>query len=484
MPGFISSLLSARGRWKTEGGYRELLTVALPLIISTGSWSVQHFVDRMFLAWYSPEAVAASMPAGNTNFTFLSLFIGTASFAGTFVAQYIGAGKKDRVGPVIWQGLYLALIGGLAHLALMRFSGDIFALAGHGAALEALESEYFRILCLGAFPAIGSTALSSYYIGLGKTMPVMWINVFNTVVNLVLDYAMIFGKWGFPEMGISGAAYATVFAGLAGFLVYIVLIFRPSVNAVFGTLSGWRFDRALFGRLMRFGLPNGIQFFIDVAGFAAFLLLVGRLGTVSLAATTIAFNINTLAFMPMIGFGIAVSTKVGQYIGGGNPALAEKVSWSGFHLTFIYMAFIASLYVFAPWVFIAPFASGAGPEAFREIAELAVLLLRFVAVYSLLDTCNIIFAAAIKGAGDTRFVMIMIAVLSLTVLVAPTYIAIAVFGAGILICWAISTVYVCLLGLAFYLRFRGGKWKSMKVIEEVVSVPTILPDVPGAELDH
>jgi len=177
MAHFITSIFNRNGRWEAEGGYRELLTVALPLIISTGSWSVQHFVDRMFLAWYSAEAVAASMPAGITNFTVMSLFIGTASFAGTFVAQYLGADQKGRVGPVIWQGLYLALLGGLALLGLMRYSGEIFALAGHGAAIEALEAEYFRILCLGAFPVIGASALSSYYIGLGKTVPVMWINV-------------------------------------------------------------------------------------------------------------------------------------------------------------------------------------------------------------------------------------------------------------------------------------------------------------------
>jgi MATE family multidrug resistance protein len=471
-------------RWNNEAGYRDLLAVALPLIVSTGSWSVQHFVDRMFLAWYSPEAVAASMPAGITNFTVMSLFIGTASFAGTFVAQYIGAGQKERVGPVIWQGLYLALLGGLAHLGLMGFSDDIFAFAGHGMEVRLLEAEYFRILCLGAFPVIGSSALSSYYIGTGRTWPVMWINVLSTAVNLVLDYAMIFGHWGFPEMGIRGAAIATVTSGAVNFLAYAVLVFRPGINAAYRTLSGWRFDRALFGRLMRFGLPSGVQFFIDVAGFTAFLLLVGRLGTVSLAATNIALNINTLAFMPMIGFGIAVSTLVGQYIGGGKPELAERVSWSGFQMTFAYMALIAALYVLAPWIFILPFASGANSAEFREIAEVTVVLLRFVALYSLFDTCSIIFASAIKGAGDTRFVMVMIVVMSLTVLVLPTYAVVSMGGMGIYACWGIATVYVCLLGVAFYLRFRGGKWKSMTVIEGVVIVPPTLPGIPGAELEH
>ena len=284
-------------------------------------------------------------------------------------------------------------------------------------------------------------------------------------------------------MGIGGAAIATVISGgqLPG-------VRRPAVppgyQRRYRTLSGWRLDRELFGRLMRFGLPSGVQFFIDVVGFTVFLLLVGRLGTVSLAATNIAFNINTLAFMPMIGFGIAVSTLVGQYLGGGKPELAERVTWSGFHLTFAYMALIAALYVLVPWIFILPFASGANASEFREIAEVTVILLRFVAIYSLFDTCNIIFASALKGAGDTRFVMVMIVVMSLTVLVLPTYAVVSLGGMGIFVCWGIATVYVCLLGIAFYARFRGGKWKSMTVIEEVVIVPPTLPGVPGAELEH
>ncbi len=472
-------------RWNAVGGYRELLIMAFPLILSTGSWSVQHFVDRMFLAWYSADALAAAMPAGITNFMVMSLFIGTAGFAGTFVAQYFGAGRSDRVGPVVWQGLYLALLGGLVHLVIMNFADEFFLFAGHGPNLARLEADYFRILCLGAFPVIGSSALSAYYIGLGRTWPVMWINIFATAVNLVLDYIMIFGKLGFPEMGITGAGIATVIAGCVNFLAYAVLIFRPKINVAYRTLSGWRFDPELFRRLLRFGLPNGVQFFIDVAGFTVFLLLMGRLGTVSLAATNIAFNINTLAFMPMIGFGIAVSTLVGQYIGRGAPDIAERVSWSGFYMTFSYMAVIAALYVLTPGLFILPFTSGADPEEFREIAEITVLLLRFVAVYSLFDACNIIFASAIKGAGDTRFVMVMIVILSLSVLVIPTYVAIGFLGAGLYACWTIGTVYVCFLGTAFYLRFRGGKWKSMKVIEETAAVITpAIPEVPGGCLER
>jgi MATE family multidrug resistance protein len=216
---------------------------------------------------------------------------------------------------------------------------------------------------------------------------------------------------------------------------------------------------------VRFGFPAGVQFFLDMAGFTIFILLVGRLGTTSLVATNIAFNISTLVFMPMIGSGIAVSVLVGQYLGKDRPLEAQKSVYSAFHLTFVYMAGIAVAYVLIPDIFVAPFAAQADPERFREIYRLTVVLLRFVAVYSVFNTMNMVFAAAVKGAGDTRYVMIMVAIISLLVLIIPTYLTIIILNWGLMFAWVIASAYVIILGFVFYFRFLGGKWKGMRVIE-------------------
>jgi MATE family multidrug resistance protein len=211
-----------------------------------------------------------------------------------------------------------------------------------------------------------------------------------------------------------------------------------------------------------------VQFFVDLAGFTAFLLIVGRLGTASLAATNIAFNINTLAFMPMIGLGMAISVLVGQNLGRERVPLAERCVTSGLHVTLLYMGAIALLYVLTPRLFLAPYALYAQNGNIGEILALSAVLLRFVALYSLFDVLSIVYAAALKGAGDTRFVMGMICALSVGVLIAPTYVAIELAGAGILAGWTFATAYVSLLGIAFYLRFRHGRWRGMRVIEETV----------------
>jgi MATE family multidrug resistance protein len=292
---------------------------------------------------------------------------------------------------------------------------------------------------------------------------------------------MIFGRAGFPELGIQGAGIATAASAYFTFFAYLVLISRSAHNREFCTLSGWRFDWQLFKRLLRFGLPGGMQFFLDVAGFSAFIFLIGRLGPESLAATNIAFNINTLAFMPMIGCGISVSVLVGQYLGRDRPDLAERVTWSGLHVTLVYMSTWAALYVLFPGVFLLPYEAGVEDMAkFEAIRNITVVLLRFVALYSVFDTMNIIFASALKGAGDTRFIMLMLAGLSTCVLVAPAYIVLVVFKRGINAGWTVITVYIIVLAFSFLARFLQGKWKSMRVIEEhPPSIPPALPETPG-----
>ncbi|CAB1062401.1 MATE efflux family protein [Olavius sp. associated proteobacterium Delta 1] len=460
-----------KNRWQVEAGYRQVLVVAIPLILSTASWSVQHFVDRMFLAWYSPETIAAAMPAGMLHFSMVSIFMGTAGYLSTFVAQYYGAKRYHRIGPVLWQGVYMSLIGGLLILIAIPFAEPIFSLVGHSPLVQQNEVEYFRILCLGGGFYIASYALSGFFSGRGKTWPVMWINVFTTVVNLILDYALVFGHWGFPELGIKGAAIATVAAGVFSFLLFLAVLAGGNTNRTYYTLKGWRFDSELFIRLLRYGFPSGVQFFLEMTGFTGFVLVVGRLGTASLAATNIAFNINTLAFMPMIGFGIAISVLVGQYLGADKPGLAQSAAYSGFHLTLAYMIAIGAAYVLVPDIFVAPFAHQADPQTFNEIYRYSIVLLRFVAVYSIFDAMNIIFCSAIKGAGDTRYVMFVSVLLSVFVLIVPVYLVIEVFEFGLMFAWVLATAYVTLLGVVFYLRFLGGKWKIMRVIEQEVPVP-------------
>lgn len=469
-----------KDRWSSPGGYRELLMLAFPLIMSSASWAVLNFIDRMLLTWYSNEALAASMPAGILNFTVVSLFLGTANYIGTFTAQYLGAGEHRKIGPALWQGLYIALCGSLLIALLAPLSKQLFAFTGHEVEVQRLEAIYFSVLCLGAAGPLISSTMGSLFAGLGRPMPIMWGNILSTIINIILDYLLIFGKFGFPQLGILGAALATVIAGFIPALIYGFIIFSPTFEKLYATVSSFRPDLKLIRRILKFGLPNGLHLFLDIAGFTGFILILGRLGKVELATTNMAFNINSLAFMPMIGMGIAISMLVGRNIGARNPAIAKRSVYSALHLSLLYMGLIALAYWFIPELFIFPFAAKADPAEFTFIAEKAPLLLKFVAVYCLFDTVDKVFSAALKGAGDTRFVMGAVSIISLGALLVPAYLALEKLGGGLLTGWTICTLYIVLLSGTYLIRFLLGRWQKMSVIRDKEDFPAA--DCPEAPL--
>lgn len=447
------------------------MQVALPLIVSTASWTVMHFVDRMFLLWHSTEAMAAAMPAGLLHFTFLCFPLGVASYANTFVAQYQGAGRPDRIGLAVWQAARVGLFAIPVYLATIPLAPTIFRLAGHEPGLLHLEVIFYQVSCFGAGGMLMAAALSSFFTGRGETRVVMYVDMAAALLNVVLDYLWIFGHLGFPAAGIEGAAWATVVSQWFRVLAYWSLMQQPAYRAKYGVTEGRRLDLALLARLFRFGGPNGLQMLLEVSAFSVFMLLVGRLGEAAMAATSLAFNVNMLAFLPMLGLGIAVTTMVGQQLGADRPALAARATWTAFWIAELYMGTMALLYVAWPDLFLVGHAMGTSPDRFGQLRDTTVVLLRFVAAYSLLDAMNVIFVGTIRGAGDTRFIL-WINALTAPLPVLATWWGVSVMGWGLKWCWLALTVWVCLLALAYFGRFLQGRWKSMRVIE---------PDVPADE---
>ena len=465
--------------WTRTNGYRDILKISLPLVVSMTSHTVMLFTDRLFLGRYSVDAIAAATPAGLLAFMFMCFFSGVVGFANTLIAQSVGAGRRSRMARSLWQAVYFAVFAGIV-LAVLSFSGDfIFRMAGHNAQVRGQETIYFSILMQGAIFALLHDALLCFYSGQGLTRPIMFINLAGVLVNIPLDYVLIYGVAGFPEMGVAGAAIATILGHVLMLVLYALLVFSRANNKNFGIWRERRFDFGLFRKLVRFGTPAGIQFFIDIFAFTYFLLIIGRLGREALAATNIAFALNSIAFMPMIGFSIAVSSLVGQAIGRGRPEDGVVATRSALYLTFAYMWLVAFLFVLFPESLCGIFLT-AGDDKNSAVLSTAAVLLRFVAFYSLLDGLNVIYSGALKGAGDTAFIGWTIVILSLLLIIIPVYLTVVVWHAGLYAAWAWATLYVCVLACAFWWRFRQGTWKSFRVIE-AQPVALTRPGIPGAE---
>ncbi len=469
--------------WCRPNGYREVFKISLPLIISMSSYTIMLFTDRLFLGRYALDTLAAAVPAGSLAFMFMCFFMGVVEFTNTFVAQYVGAHLPQRVGSALWQGIYFALAAGILLAGLSFFGANLFRLAGHTPRIQELETVYFRILMLGAVFGLLQNAMSCFFSGRGLTMTIMVINVICVTLNVPLNYLLINGYWGFPEMGVTGSAVATVICQAVMVLLYIRVVFRKQNDRVYGVRRMWVFDRVLFGRLLKFGTPAGVQFFVDLFGFTIFLLMVGRLGRDALAATNIACSINLLAFMPMIGFSIAVSTLVGQAIGRGCPEDGVVATRSALHLTCAYMWVLAALFVLAPeWLINIFHAPGKDAGEFAVVRRLTVDVLRFVAFYSIFDTFNVIYSGTLRGAGDTKFIGWTITCLSLGLIVLPVTLGVVYFHAGLYTVWGFLSAYVCLLAVVFRWRYRQGRWKLMRVIEPVPSpLALVPPTIPGAD---
>lgn len=451
----------------TTHHYGTVLKVSLPLVLSLSSTMLMEFTDRVFLANYSLDAIAAAMPAGLAAFLFITFFVGIASYLNVFIAQYIGAGLYDRVGSAMWQGIYFSMLAVVMLTGICFVAEPLFYISGHPLQVRRLETVYFQVLLAGAGINVLGAALSGFYIGRGKTAPVMIIHIFGAVVNIPLDYALINGVWIFPELGILGAGIATVTSWAVVALLLGGIIFTKKNNVMYGVITSRKFDRKIFTRLIKFGAPGSIQFCMDIFAFTVFVFMVGRIGKTELAVTNIILSIASLSFMPMMGISMGTSTLVAQALGRNQPDEAVEVTKSTIHIVWFYLLTLIFLFLFVPeWLINMFRPRNHTAEDYISVVRLGIILLRFVSVYIFFDALYMICIGVLKGAGDTRFISWSVGILSLSVMVFPLYISIEFFDAGLYTSWSFVTLFIFSLFLVSFWRFRQGKWKNMRVIGE------------------
>jgi MATE family multidrug resistance protein len=441
-----------------------VLRLAVPLILSMTGYMLMQFIDGILLAWHSAAAVAALGPAGMAAYVLGSTFTGAVGYTSTLVAQYTGADRAGRIGTAVWQGIYLALASGLLVAACGPLGHWLFGVVGHPAAVRACEAQYFAIICYGTPLALLAAALSGFFSGRGDTRTLMGVQLGGLVVNAILAWALIFGRFGLPAWGMAGAAVATVTAQGAVALTLAVLFLHGRHQQAYATRSGWRLDREMLGRLLRFGLPGGLRLGVEILGWTLFLFFVGRLGTHELAATSIAWRINGLAFFPIIGVSEAIRVLVGQSQGRGDTGTSQRVTVQGTLVAEVWMLLAAALFLLAPRELFAWFqGSGIDPEAFGKLQETGVVLLRFVAIYCLMDAFNITVLGALMAAGDTRWTSGATGILYLAFVGGLVWIDHR--RLGLYAEWSWATVFVLMLAVVWVWRFRSGAWKRIRVLE-------------------
>jgi MATE family multidrug resistance protein len=444
----------------------ELMRIALPMVVSQGTFAVMIFTDRYFMSQIDAIHMAAALGGGVAAFFSFCFFSGVLSYSNAMAAQYLGAGEHAKCPKVVTQGMIMVALS-TPLLALVTYLvAGIFSVMDHQPEQVELERTYYILLMLGAVVTLAKICISSYFAGIGRSKVVMICDVCGLVVNVPLCYAMVFGKFGFPEMGIAGAAVSTIVATLFAFLLFVFYYFRKEHRLSFYVNDSFALDWSILRRFTRLGFPSGLELFLNVAAFNLFLLMFQSYGVVQGAAAAIVFNWDVLSFIPMMGLNIGVISLIGRFVGARDMERTNEVISAGFILGLSYSAILAILYVTFRYALVDVFEPPVGD--FSEIRELSAFMMIGLSSYAMADAIILVSGGVLRGAGDTRWLMIASVSLHWSMLVAQ-YFIINVFEYGPRASWMAFVVMLLVIALVYGLRLWGGKWRDQAALDRVMA---------------
>ena len=423
------------------------------------------FVDRYMVSRLGTEALAAILPAGLVSFLPSGFAIGAMASLNTFVSQSLGRGDKKNCSNYFWQAIYMGLAYFLAVVAIMWPAAPwIFEMMGQPPPVAEMEVIYFRIMLYAHVLAVINWAGSQFFMGIHRPIITMCASLCGQVVNIAANYVLIFGRFGFPELGIRGAGWGT-FIGIAVAAVINMAVFLSStMNMAFKTRRTANIDFSKMYDLLKVGLPAGFGLMVNVAFWGMILFgLVGRFGTEALAATSAALSYTSISVMPVVGIGTALSAAVGKTIGAGRKKVATKQTSACLRVALVYMGLVGVCF------FVFRNALMEFWSADDEVIKVGVNILICAAVYQVFHAARIIYGGALRGAGDTVWLAIVSAVGAALILGLG---GLLLLSLGYIGPWIAATFSIIVVGLANRWRFKSNRWMNIDLFKRrAVGVP-------------
>ena len=456
-----------------EGSLKQLWKVSASLMISFLSMVGMMFVDRLFLSYYSTDALSAASSAGTLFWAGNFMWVTLAAMAEVFVAQYNGAKRYDKLGEPVWQMIYLAGISCVFFYSLANFGTSFFVESGFMNSSEAL---YFRWNNYFAPFWTLLTALSAFYIGQGKTNIIKWMGILGNMVNVVLDPLFIFGVDGWiPAMGIKGAAIATGIGIIVQVGIMGIMFLSPKNQANFGT-GNTKFRPQAFYRCLKVGIPPAIFVLFELLGWAAFYMMMERISSKHILVASVTQSILIL----FIFFGLALEKGAaavsGNLIGANKLGEVTRVFKSGIKLSLIFGLFLAAILGgfsdhIMDWFFKNPEAINSSTleiskEMMLEVKATLRTTMLLLVIYLTLENIRWLLNGILISAGDTFFLMIAGASSIWLFMLLPTYFFVVQPKADIEIAFYIWIFYSMMASGLLTWRFFYGKWKQKHLIEE------------------
>ncbi|HWL93835.1 MAG TPA: MATE family efflux transporter [Phycisphaerae bacterium] len=469
----ISTELSLSPREVLWADIKSLLKLAAPIIGITLSRMLMGFSDFVIVSFMGTDATAAISPSSFFVFTGICLAMGAVTSVQTFTAQAMGRGDRHEAAGYVWQGLYLALASCVLAYGCSQWTDFVWHSTGAPPEVVALEIAYCRI-CFWSVPfAAACCALECFFNGIQKPSVALKAIIIALIFNIVGNYILVFGKFGFPAMGIRGSAIATVMAWGIRALILAIVFFSHEFRKDYSTASAWRFDKKKFRGIVALGGPTSIQWLLDIGAWFIFLaVIIQGFGKETLAASNIGIQYMHVAFMPAIGVGIALCSVVGHAIGEGRIDLAIRKTRAALLVSMVYMGAIGVVFLLIPR-FLISFVSN-DPEVIR----VAITVLVWAALFQVSDAVCIIYIYALRGAGDTRWPAIALVSLVWGVFLfggygfARFYPELRHHGP-----WMMCTLYITILAVVLWRRFVGGKWRKIDLFRKRPGESEALPQV-------
>lgn len=438
---------------------RRIFDITWPAFLELVMSTLFGMVDMVMLGRLSPVAIAA---AGLTNQPFMLLMavFAAVNVGGTALVSWcVGAKNMDHARSVTGQLISVNFLIGLVVTVIGYFSADlVVTFMGAQPDTKPLAIEYFQIVAFGLLFQAVTMAVTAALRGAGETKLPMVYNLGSNLLNIFGNYVLIFGKWGFPQMGVSGAALSTTIArGLACLAALTIVFFTRHTVLRIKPKNCLRFNREDIAKVFRIGLPSALEQFVLQGGFILFARTVSGLGTYAFAAHQIGINICGLTFSPSQAFGVAGTTLAGQSIGAGDYDLAEHYAKRIRQMAMATACFVGLMFLLFSY-----------PIALLYTTEIPVALLssqviKLMALAQPGQSTQLTIAGILRGAGDTMYPLYASIAGVWVFRVIFAWLFVNVFHWGLMGAWVSILLDQYTRSAIVYLRFRSGKWKYLKI---------------------
>ncbi len=435
-----------------------IMALALPAMIENILQVLIGTVDTYFIGKIGTEAIAG---VGITNLImniYIAFFLALGVGATTIVSRNIGSNNIENANNAVKQSIIMALgIGVVFGIINLIFSKNILLFLGAEEKVLQYALPYFISVAVPSVFLCLMMILSSSLRGAGDTKTPMKIAIVSNIINIVLDYILIFGIFNFNGLGILGAGIATTISRIVGVILLLIKINSNETKIHIDVFGKWSIDKDILKSITKIGLPAGVEKLIMRFGQLVYGGLIIKLGTKAYAAHNIAGTIESFSYLPGMGFGVAAATLVGQSLGAKKADEAQKYGLMSYFLSTGFMVIVAAaFYIFAP------FLAGLFSEDLEVIA-LVVKVLRIIALFQPFLCITLVITSALQGAGDTKFPMYSTFIGIWGVRVLGTYILGIKLNLGLVGVWLSYALDVTVRGIILMIRFMKGKWKEIEI---------------------